>query len=269
MCVLSILCYSFCALTVFSRLLVVKGDLHGAWDRHELVITPEIDWLELAVEQVRKLNEERKRLAEEDQTLFPLRLFVSCHLSAVSPVTDKSAQNNLPKLETDLGHSCRFALYSLKPNPLYPTSFNKILPPLPGSKRARTVAYSADDPDGLFRTESGEELKPEAFSRPTEPWQHRPNPYLFALNAAAKLLVHRGEIPCATLKPLLLCLELVSQTFRFAPTDAPADDGLPADLALQDERARMWAQQMQELRTPAKRNDAGRQKTSAKGKGKK
>ncbi|BGP25895.1 hypothetical protein JCM10295v2_004836 [Rhodotorula toruloides] len=219
-----------------SNLFYFKSDLHTGWDGHELLITPEIDWLDLAVKHVRKLNEERKRLAEKKETLLPLPLF-----------------GDLPQLEVDLGRPCRFALYCLKPDPRNPTSFNKVLPPLPGSEFARMDAYSAQHSDGLFRNSSGEILETEAFARPSQPWQHRPNPYLFALNAAAKLLIHRGDIPSATLKPFLLCVELVSQIFRFAPTDAPAEPALPADMALFDERTRMWAKDMQEVRTPAKK----------------
>ncbi|CDR36148.1 RHTO0S01e15324g1_1 [Rhodotorula toruloides] len=228
-----------------SNLFYFKSDLHADWDSHELLITPEIDWLDLAVKRVRQLNEERKRLADKKETLFPLPLF-----------------GNLPQLEVELGRPCRFALYCLKPDPRYPTSFNKFLPPLPGSDFVRMVPYSAQHSDGLFRNSSGEIIEPEAFTRPSQPWHHRPNPYLFALNAAAKLLVHKGNTSSATLKPVLLCLELVSQLFRFAPTDAPAEPALPADMALSDERARMWAQDMQKVRTPAKTKDAGRSKSS-------
>ncbi|BGP33457.1 hypothetical protein JCM10296v2_005259 [Rhodotorula toruloides] len=235
-----------------SNLFYFKSDLHTSWDSHELLITPEIEWLDLAVKHVRKLNEERKRLAQEGATLFPLPLF-----------------RHLPQLEVELGRPCRFALYCLKPDPRNPTSFDKVLPPLPGSDFARMVAYSAQHSDSPFRNSSGEILEPEPFARPSQPWKHRPNPYLFALNAAAKFLVHKGNIPSATLKPLLLCLELVSQIFRFAPTNAPAEPALPADMALSEERARMWAQDMQEVRTPAKKKDAGRSKKSGgKGKGK-
>lgn len=245
------------------RRTTVKSDLHADWDSHELLITPEIDWLDLAVKRVRQLNEERRRLADKKETLFPLPLFVSLSASLqYNQSLTCPVQGNLPQLEVELGRPCRFALYCLKPDPRYPTSFNKFLPPLPGSDFVRMVPYSAQHSDGLFRNSSGEIIEPEAFTRPSQPWHHRPNPYLFALNAAAKLLVHKGNTSSATLKPVLLCLELVSQLFRFAPTDAPAEPALPADMALSDERARMWAQDMQKVRTPAKTKDAGRSKSS-------
>ncbi|BGP32153.1 hypothetical protein JCM10296v2_003933 [Rhodotorula toruloides] len=171
-------------------------EIHKPLDRNLTAITPQIELLVDVDQFLTRENEERLRLIKAGKPVGPLLLYAQL------------------KEYFQKYNGIGYNIFALEPSPDAPRAF---------VDNHNEVFYSAKQPDGLYRNPNTGEVAPLFyFTRLSPHWQHWPNPFLFIINAAAKLVHHPDRpIPIVIRQNMLLCLQIVVRLFSVPCTTLP------------------------------------------------